>query len=222
MSEMRIAGYYRVSTEEQAKGLSPETQIEDIRSFCDKQGWPVVKIYGDPGDTGTNMDRPGFIEMLDDAKFDKFDRVISTNIDRFSREPADAWPAIRDLLKINVTVSTIAIPGIDSSMKEFKLVFGMVIGQAAYFIDNLREGTRKGLKKAREKGKHIGRAPSGFEHEEGILVPTDLGKDALRIVRINPKVKAIILQKELKLADYKESWSLLKACKKYLMLYDRG
>jgi DNA invertase Pin-like site-specific DNA recombinase len=47
---MRTVGYVRVSTDEQARnGLSPEGQESRIKSFCESQGWDLIKIYSAPG-----------------------------------------------------------------------------------------------------------------------------------------------------------------------------
>ena len=62
MSELRILGYVRVSTDRQAdEGLGLEVQEEAIRSWCSTRNFELLLIHRDEGLSGSldPGDRPG-------------------------------------------------------------------------------------------------------------------------------------------------------------------
>ncbi len=69
---MNVIGYVRVSTQGQAKdGYSLAYQQDEIRSYCQEQGWNLMNIYSDEGISGARVneealevDRIGFQSML--------------------------------------------------------------------------------------------------------------------------------------------------------------
>ncbi|RLI50523.1 MAG: hypothetical protein DRP09_19915, partial [Candidatus Thorarchaeota archaeon] len=64
---LRAGIYVRVSIIEQTEGHSIEAQLRITREFVKRKGWVVVREYTDPGFSGTNDERPGFKQMIDDA-----------------------------------------------------------------------------------------------------------------------------------------------------------
>ena len=52
--------------------------------------WTVLKSYIDRGITGTQAKkRPAFMEMLNDAKYHKFDLIVTREVCRFARNTVD-------------------------------------------------------------------------------------------------------------------------------------
>ena len=87
----RVALYLRVSTAEQAKGHSLDSQRDTLRDWARAEGWNAVSEYDDPGASGTSVDRrPGFLKMVDDAEAGRFDAVLVLKLDRFARNRGDA------------------------------------------------------------------------------------------------------------------------------------
>lgn len=80
--------YCRVSTPKQKQDL--ENQKETIRSFCNKNGIKISKIYQDIG-SGINFDRKGFSELLNDVIDHKVSKVYITYKDRLSRISFDLF-----------------------------------------------------------------------------------------------------------------------------------
>ena len=48
---MRAVIYTRVSTEEQVKGYSLTSQEDMCREFCKNQGWELVKVFLERGES---------------------------------------------------------------------------------------------------------------------------------------------------------------------------
>lgn len=78
---MRIVGYARLSTQEQAEGQALEQQIDRLR----KAG--ATSVIQDL-DSGSKDRREGFVRLLDLVKSRQVDRVIATRLDRLSRRAA--------------------------------------------------------------------------------------------------------------------------------------
>jgi DNA invertase Pin-like site-specific DNA recombinase len=103
----RVALYSRVSTrkdkrdspEQRArKRQDNETQLMQLREFCERSGWIVVHEYNDVS-TGTNAKRPQFQQMLADAAQRRFDAVVVWALDRMTRQGvADTFEHVKRLL----------------------------------------------------------------------------------------------------------------------------
>ena len=71
---MRVVGYCRVSTLEQAvNGTSTESQVISIKNECRKLNYQLIDIYIDDGVSGKGNDRPELNRLRGDAKSNKFD-----------------------------------------------------------------------------------------------------------------------------------------------------
>ena len=61
---MKIFGYVRVSTSDQCKGKSIESQENDIKMYCKLCGQPVYEIFKDIAVSGALAERDGLTLML--------------------------------------------------------------------------------------------------------------------------------------------------------------
>lgn len=85
---LRVALYIRVSTEEQAKfGISLAAQEDALVRYAAEQGFKVVNIYRDEGNSARKpvSKRPVMLQLLEDVKAGKIDRILFTKFDRWSR-----------------------------------------------------------------------------------------------------------------------------------------
>jgi site-specific DNA recombinase len=78
-------GYVRVSSPGQTKGHGPERQRQLIQEFADRHGFEVVAFYEDAY-TGTEGDRPQFMDMLGSMMANGTKTVIVESLDRFARD----------------------------------------------------------------------------------------------------------------------------------------
>ncbi len=76
--------YARVSTDEQGKGYSLQTQVESCRKYCQDNGYAVVGVFTDEY-TGTELDRPGLNELRKLVQAGHADRVVVHDLDRLAR-----------------------------------------------------------------------------------------------------------------------------------------
>ena len=101
-----VVFYGRVSTEHEAQLAALENQMqwyEDQAKY--HPNWTVLKSYIDRGITGTQAKkRPAFMEMLNDAKYNKFDLIVTREVCRFARNTVDTLVITRQLKEIGIEV----------------------------------------------------------------------------------------------------------------------
>ncbi len=81
---MRIAGYLRVSTDEQATGLRAQEAL--IHQEAERRGWAIVEVHRDVGVSGRRLDgRLGLSEALRTIEGGEADALVVAKLDRLSR-----------------------------------------------------------------------------------------------------------------------------------------
>lgn len=87
---MRVAAYIRVSTDEQAeKGNSLFEQEERLNAYCTVMGWDKPIFYTDDGYSAGDLKRPYIKKLIEDIKSKKYDILLTTKLDRLSRNLLD-------------------------------------------------------------------------------------------------------------------------------------
>ena len=104
--QVRVAVYGRVSTEHIEQLMALENQIQYYDNIiAEHPNWVLVDRYIDKGITGTSMEkRDSFLRMMNDAKKNKFDLIITREVCRFARNTVDALQQVRVLLSYGVGV----------------------------------------------------------------------------------------------------------------------
>ena len=94
----KVGIYCRLSVDDasnsaKAKGYIPadesasiENQYELLSKFVMLNGWTEVKAYRDDGYSGGNFQRPGFLEMLEDARHGLIDLILVKDLSRLGRD----------------------------------------------------------------------------------------------------------------------------------------
>ena len=85
--EKWVALYVRLSRDDENEGDSNSIahQIEILTRYAREHGITNYKIYKDDGYSGTNFNRPGFLEMLGDIEAGMVSMVIVKDMSRFGR-----------------------------------------------------------------------------------------------------------------------------------------
>src|SRR5260370_6587285 len=80
-----VAIYARVSTDD--KGQTPDNQLLQLRAWCGRMGYPVVREYVEHEDGGKGAEyRQQLDAMFTGASQREFDLLLVWSLDRFSRE----------------------------------------------------------------------------------------------------------------------------------------
>ena len=102
---IRVAAYCRVSTETEIQEGSIENQIEHYEELIKSNpDYEFVNVYYDFGISGYKEKRPGFQEMMKDARSGKIDLIITKSITRFARNTNTLLKATRELKSLGIGV----------------------------------------------------------------------------------------------------------------------
>ena len=103
---LRVTYYARVSSDTDEQLNSLDNQVSYYENFIKKnRAWTFVPGYVDEGLSGiSTKKRKHFNEMIEDAKEDMFDLIITKEISRFARNTLDSLQYTRELLGLGVGV----------------------------------------------------------------------------------------------------------------------
>ncbi|WP_303871918.1 recombinase family protein [Acetobacterium wieringae] len=101
----RVCAYIRVSTGHDLQLNSLENQEQYFkRLITSHPDYEFCGIYSDAGVSGAKNDRPGFNAMMEAARNQKIDLIITKTISRFARNTMFLLETIRELKQLNVGV----------------------------------------------------------------------------------------------------------------------
>lgn len=178
---MKVVGYIRVSTDEQAKsGLGLEAQERRIRQYADLYELDLVEIVTDPGYSGKSLNRPGIQRALSMLKAGQAEGLLVAKLDRLSRSVKDVGELADGILKKCQLLSV--GEQIDTRSAAGRLVLNVLVSVAAWERETIGERTAAGLQSLRLRGKKTGGdVPFGYvSDQDGTLTP-DLAEQ--RVIR---------------------------------------
>ena len=99
LKKRKVAGYARVSTDNEDQATSYAAQVNYYTSYIrSRDDWDFVNVYTDEGISGTSTKyREGFKQMIADALDGKIDLIITKSVSRFARNTVDSLTTIRKL-----------------------------------------------------------------------------------------------------------------------------
>lgn len=169
---MKLVGYARVSTEEQAEeGHSLEAQHEAIVRWAKAMGHDVREVVGDRGVSGSvaPVDRPAFRSALEAMDGCGFDGIVAVALDRFSRSTKDVLELIERARKRGWKVISLREP-LDVETAIGRLFVTFLAGLAQFERELIGERTAAGLGVLRRAGKRFSGAPPwGYRFVDGRL-----------------------------------------------------
>ena len=173
----RAAIYVRVSTDKQ----TVENQVRELRQIAERRGWEAVGEYRDAGISGAKEreNRPGLDQMLKDASKRRFDVVMAWAIDRLGRSLIDLLGTIQTLEACGVDLY-LDQQSIDTTTPAGKLMFQVTGAFAEFERSMIRQ---RGLKRAVEQGKQLGRPKIAEALEKRIQTQLRAGKGILKVAR---------------------------------------
>ncbi|MEK4824843.1 recombinase family protein [Niallia circulans] len=184
---MKVIGYIRVSTQGQARdGYSLAYQKDEIKAYCQAQGYTLLRLFKDEGISGAKVDeealevdRLGFQEMLEYLTHQKkVDYVVTLNTSRLWRSDIVKVLVHRELKKYGVDIRSIEQPQYSIHKKDPSdfLINGLMelLDQYQRLEISLKLGRGRN-KKAQQGGYAGGNVALGYKVEKGkkILVIDD-------------------------------------------------
>ena len=172
---MRYILYARKSTEEDDRQvLSIEAQLVELKEFAAKEKLEIVASFQE-AKTAKEPGRMKFAEMLAILESGKADGIISWHPDRLARNSVDGGKIIyfvdRGLIR-SLKFPTFWFEPTPQGLFMLNIAFG----QSKYFVDNLRENVKRGLRQKIRNGVWPSWAPVGYANNpktRGIDVDSD-------------------------------------------------
>jgi len=171
---MKVVGYIRVSTEEQAReGISLENQEAKIKAYCESQDWELVEVFSDEGFSGKDMKREGLKNLLIFLEADQVNVVVVYKTDRLTRKQRHLYQLLEDTFeKKGVGFKSVTEP-FDTTTAMGKGFLGMLGVFAQLEGDLISERTREALRYKISLGEPVGSPPLGYEAKDKDLSGID-------------------------------------------------
>lgn len=180
-----VKNYGRVSTEEQ--NLDRQ-QTSTFQYATERLGVPLdnVEWYSDKS-TGTNTDRRGYRELIEDVEAGEGDAVIVQEISRMARSLQDLERTVERITEAGAEVHFVRdglVFGTDKDSPMTRLQMQMLGAFAEWQARVKQMNTREGLAARRDSDEeyHHGPAPIGFYKEDGHLYQAENYHDVCAIL----------------------------------------
>ena len=181
----RVAIYVRVSTAKQdQEGYSIPLQKERLIAYCKAKGWVVAGLFVDPGHSGSTMDRPGLVNLMEGVSAGKFDVVLVYKLDRLSRAQKDTLYLIEDIFMANGVDFVSMQESFDTTTIYGRAMVGILSVFAQMERETIAERTLMGRAGRAEEGLWHGGGtdPIGYDYVDGQLVVNEAEAEQVRMV----------------------------------------
>lgn len=163
-SPMKIAAYFRCSTDEQ----SIQHQEQAVNDWVESQGYEPSKVvrFTDEGKSGRTQDRPGYLQMLEQVSNGTVDRIIMFETSRASRNFMEYLRFLELCQKNNTEVEIIG-----KGVQSFATSQDMLMASVHAFLnqaerERISERTKSALAERKRQGVRLG-APNGNQNRKG-------------------------------------------------------
>ncbi len=152
-----VALYGRVSTQ----GQNIDTQLRELKEYCNRSGIAQYKVYADVGISGTTASRPELDKMLADLRAGRVKTILVYKLDRLGRSLTNLLDLLAEFRNRKVRLISIS-DGLDTQTDNpMARAFWKLLGVFAELErEIIRERVISGLERARSLGKRLGR-PAG-------------------------------------------------------------
>lgn len=150
-NQKRVAIYCRVSTTRGSQEESLDAQRKGLQKIInDNPNWILFKVYTDT-ESGKNIYRPGFQEIISDSYENYFDIILVKSISRFNRNTVDLLDTVNKLRLLGIEV-IFNQENLSSKDRDSDLVMALSASLAQSESESLSEAIKWGLKRGFESG----------------------------------------------------------------------
>jgi len=153
--------YIRKSTDEDDRQvLSLEAQETELKEFAERESLNIVDVFRE-SQTAKEPDRPIFNKMLEGIEYGEAEGILAWHPDRLARNSVDGGKII--FLIDSDKIQSLKFPTFwFEPTPQGKFMLNIAFGQSKYFVDNLSENTKRGLRQKLRRGEWPGWAPLDY------------------------------------------------------------
>lgn len=184
---MRVIGYVRVSTDQQAnEGVSLDAQAAKIRAYCDLYGLELAGIETDAGISASSLDRPGLTAALAALDAGAVGGLIVVKLDRLTRSVRDLDALLTRYFTGPDALALVAVAEqVNTETAAGRMVLNVLVSISQWEREVIGERTSAAMRHKQERGEYIGGGvPFGFHvGDAGELVADDAERAILDDLR---------------------------------------
>src|SRR3989344_5653599 len=172
--------YCRKSTDEADRQiLSIEAQIAELKEFAKRENLEIVDCFTE-AKTAKKPGREKFEQMLKLIEKGEANGILSWHADRLARNSVDGGKII--YLLDTGKLQSLKFPTLwFENTPQGKFMLSIAFGQSKYYIDNLSENVKRGIRQKLRNGVYPNKAPIGY-----------LNEPRKRSIEVDPKTARLV------------------------------
>jgi DNA invertase Pin-like site-specific DNA recombinase len=166
---MKYFLYARKSTDTEDKQvLSIQSQLTEVREYAKKEKLEIAQEFQEAR-TARSPGRPVFNEVIHRIEKGEAQGIIAWHPDRLARNSIDGGKIIYLIDTEKILDLKFPTYRFDNSAQG-KFMLNIIFGQSKYYVDNLSENTKRGLREKVRLGEYPGFAPTGYLNDKGKII----------------------------------------------------
>jgi site-specific DNA recombinase len=149
---MKVVGYVRVSTEDQAReGVSLQAQQTKLDAYALVKDWTLVEVIRDEGQSAKSLVRPGLQRLLSLVEAGEVDAVIIYKLDRLTRSVADLDKLMKLFERKGVALVSLQ-ESLDATTATGRLMMNLLASVSQWEREVIGERTKDAMQHLKAQG----------------------------------------------------------------------